>query len=182
MINIVTIEDQRYLVDVGFGANVATRPLPLVSGHVCTGIAPQSIRLEYKRLEQHTDPSQRVWVYSHRDNDGAPWVEAYSFLEVEFFPQDYEVMNLSTMTLPQSYFTQTVMCIKILLSKETEDMEGVLILYQNVVKKRIRGVTNVLEELKSEEDRVKALQKWFGIVLNEEEKKGIIGLATELRG
>jgi arylamine N-acetyltransferase len=182
MINIVIIEDQRYLVDVGFGADVATHPLPLVSGHVCTGIAPQSIRLEYKRLEQHTDPSQRVWVYSHRDNDDAPWVEAYSFLEVEFFPQDYEVMNLSTMTLPQSFFTQTVLCIKILLSEETEGMEGVLILHQNVVKKRIRGVTNVLEELKSEEDRVKALQKWFGIVLNEEEKNGIIGLATELRG
>ena len=91
-------------------------------------------------------------------------------------------MNLSTMALRQSYFTQTVMCIKILLSEETEDMEGVLILHQNVVKKRIRGLTSVLEELKSEEDRVKALQKWFGIVLNEEEKNGIIGLATELRG
>jgi len=182
MVNIVTIENQRYLVDVGFGADVAVHPLPLISGYVCTGIAPQSLRLEYKRLEQHTDPSQRVWVYSHRDNDAAPWVEAYSFLEVEFFPQDYEVMNLSTMTLPQSYFTRTVLCIKVLLNKETEDMEGVLILYQNVVKKRIRGVANVVEELKSEEDRVRALQKWFGIVLNEAEKNGIIGLVTELRG
>ena len=181
MVNIVTIEGQRYLVDVGFGADVATHPLPLIPGHVCTGIAPQSLRLEYKQLAQHTDPSQRAWVYSYRGNDNAPWVEAYSFLEIEFFPQDYEVMNLSTMTLPQSFFTQTVLCVKILLNEKSEEMEGVLILHQNVVKKRIGDGATVLENLKSEDDRIRALERWFGIVLREEEKKGIIGLATELR-
>ena len=182
MVNIVTIEDQKYLVDVGFGAPVPSHPLPLISGHVCTGIAPQSLRLEYKRLLNHTDPSQRAWVYSYRENDDTEWTEAYSFVEIEFFPDDYEVMNLSTMTLPQSFFTQTVVCVKIILNEESKEIEGVLILMHNEIKKRIRGVTDVVEKLESERDRIKALEKWFCIVLTEAEKKGIIGLATELKG
>lgn len=180
MVNIVTIEEQRYLVDVGFGAPVPTHPVPLVSGHLCTGIAPQSLRLEYKNLLQHTDTSQRVWVYSYRENDDAQWKEAYSFVEIEFFPQDYEVINLSTMTCPQSFFTQTVLCIKVILNEESKEIEGVLILMHNEVKKKIQGVTDVVEQLESEEHRIRALEKWFGIVLNEAEKKGIVGLATEL--
>lgn len=182
MANIVTIEGQRYLVDVGFGAPVPTHPLPLISGHVCTGIAPQSLRLEYRSLLQHTDPEQRVWVYSYRESDHAKWTEAYSFVEIEFFPRDYEVMNLSTMTCPQSFFTQTVVCVKVVLNEESKEIEGLLILVQDEVKKRIKGVTEVMEKLQNEDQRVKALEKWFDIVLDEAERKGIIGLATELRG
>jgi arylamine N-acetyltransferase len=182
MVNIVTIEDQRYLVDVGFGAPVPTHPLPLIPGHLCTGIAPQSLQLEHKSLLHHTDPSQRAWVYSYRENHDTPWTEAYSFVEIEFFPQDYEVMNLSTMTLPQSFFTQTVVCVKIILNEESNEMEGILTLVHNEVKTKIRGVSEVVEKLEREEQRIKALEKWFSIVLTEAEKKGIIGLATELRG
>lgn len=182
MVNIVTIEEQKYLVDVGFGVDVPSHPLPLISGHVCTGIAPQLLRLEYKRLLNHTDSSQRAWVYSHRENNDAEWMEAYSFVEIEFFPEDYEVMNLSTMTLPQSFFTQTVVCLKVILNEESKEIEGVLILVHNEIKKRIGGVTDVVEKLESEEHRVKALEKWFCIVLTEAEKKGIIGLASELKG
>ncbi len=181
MVNIVTIEEQKFLVDVGFGAPVPIRPLPLVSGHLCTGIVPQSLRLEYKNLPQHTDPSQRVWVYSYRENDHAQWKEAYSFVEIEFFPQDYEVMNLSTMSCPQSFFTQTVLCIKVILNAESMEIDGVLILMHNEVKKKINGVTDVVEKLANEEKRIRALEKWFGIILNEAEKKGIVGLATELK-
>ena len=181
MVNIVTIDQQRYVVDVGFGPDGPSRPLALISGDTRSGIGPQSLKLEYRTLQQHSDPSQRVWVYSHRANDDAPWTEAFSFTETEFFPEDFEVMNLSTMTLRQSIFTQMVICTKTLLS-ENGDVEGVLILSNNAVKKRIGGVTSVVETLKSEEQRVNALKNWFGIVLSEEEQKGIIGLATELRG
>ncbi len=65
---------------------------------------------------------------------------------------------------------------------KTGEVEGWLILFENEVKKKVKGVTTVVEVLKSEEERVKALEKWFGIVLNEEEKRGIVGMVTELRG
>lgn len=85
MINIVKIEGQRYLVDVGFGHEEPTRPLPLISGHTCQGIGLQSWKLEYMKTTQHTDASQRTWVFSHRDSDEAAWIPGYSFTEIEFF-------------------------------------------------------------------------------------------------
>jgi arylamine N-acetyltransferase len=182
MVNLVTIDNQQYLVDVGFGASGPCRPIPLISGYECIGIAPQSLKLEYKALPKHTDPTQKVWVYSHRENADARWIEAYAFTELEFFPEDYEVMNLSTMTLPQSFFTQTVLCVKTLLDATTGELEGVLILHQHEVKKRIKGEVCIVEKFTSEEQRVQALARWFGIVLTEEEKRGIRDLATELRG
>jgi arylamine N-acetyltransferase len=181
MVNIVTIENQRYLVDVAFGADGPCRPLPLIHGHESPGIFPQLYRLTYTLLPQHTDNSQRTWVYSYRQSDD-PWTDGYSFTEVEFFPADYEVMNLSTMTTPQSFFVQVVLCVKTLLNKDSKDAEGVLTLFQNEVKKRMGGTKEVVETLRSETDRVRALEKWFGIVLTEEERRGIVGLVTELKG
>jgi len=184
MVNIVTIEGQRYLVDVGFGAPCAPHPMPLIPDYICRGIPPQSLRLEYKQLKQHTDASQRAWVYSHRESDDADWFEDYSFLEVEFLPGDYEVMNLSTMTRPQSFFTQVVVCVRIMLDEEAKDIEGRVILLNNEVRTRTRsskGQLTVVEKLENEAQRVKALEKWFGIALSEDEKKGVIGLATELK-
>lgn len=57
-----------------------------------------------------------------------------------------------------------------------------LTLFQNEVKRRIGGTKEVVETLRSETDRVRALEKWFGIVLAEEERRGIVGLVTELKG
>ena len=91
-------------------------------------------------------------------------------------------MNLSTMTTPQSFFVQVVLCVKTLLNKDSKDAEGVLTLFQNEVKRRMCGTKEVVETLRSEADRVSALEKWFGIVLTEEERRGIIGLVTELKG
>ncbi|KAI9853578.1 MAG: N-terminal acetyltransferase [Trichoglossum hirsutum] len=182
MVNLVTIENQRYLVDVGFGSKGPSLPIPLISGYECTGIAPLGLKLEYKSLPKHTDPSQRVWVYSHRECDTALWVDAYSFIEIEFFPEDYEVMNLSTMVLPQSFFTQTVLCVKALLNAESGNLEGVLYLHQDEVRRRLGEETCLVEKLKTEEERTKALEKLFGIIITEEEKQGIRDLATELRG
>lgn len=39
-----------------------------------------------------------------------------------------------------------------------------------------------LVECKSEVERWEALEKWFGIVLGEEERRGIKGLVSELKG
>lgn len=42
MVNIVTIGGQRYVVDVGFGPNGQTQPLPLEDGAESPGISPSS--------------------------------------------------------------------------------------------------------------------------------------------
>jgi arylamine N-acetyltransferase len=181
MVNLVTIDYQKYLVDVAFGSNGPCRPAPLVSGLEFDNIKPACGKLEYRRLPEHTDPRQRVWVFSTQDDKNAAWKEQYAFVELEFFPADFEVMNLMTMTAPQSFFVQTVVATKLLLNQRDGDPEGVLILHHNKVKRRIRGQTEIIATLTTEEERVKALKDHFLIELRPEEQRAIRGLPSELK-
>ena len=211
MLNLVRVEGRRYLVDVGFGGDGPCRPILLErrgeGGIVYGGLAPQEMRLEWKSLPKHTDPEQRVWVYSHRENQSARWVEAYCFTEVEFFAEDFAIMNLATMTLRESYFLQTVLAQRFMLEEVVEegDLEdqanggqgtsggtndggnrpravGVMILHKNLVKRRMADKVEVLAVLDNETDRAAALKKYFKIELGEEELRAIRDLPTELRG
>jgi arylamine N-acetyltransferase len=182
MVNLVTIENQRYLVDVGFGDHGPCRPIPLISGHEVIGNDPQSLKLRYTVLPKHTDKSQKLWVYSYRESDDAAWVDAYAFAEIEFFPEDFAVMNLATMTLRQSFFVQSLFCQKLLLDPETAAPAGALILFHDQVKRKRHGETEILEKLQSETQRVDALERWFGVKLTEAEQQGILDLSSELKG
>ncbi|KAK3315871.1 hypothetical protein B0H66DRAFT_559910 [Apodospora peruviana] len=186
MVNLVTIYGKRYLVDVGFGSDGPPQPVPLEHGIIFDCVAPVRGRLEYKKLEEHTDHNQRVWVYSTKENEQAEWKDRYAFVEIEFFPADFEVMNLQTSTTPQSYFVQTVMCMKTILDdpgrKRPKRAVGVLILHKDYVKRRIGDKSEILETLKTESDRASALLRYFDINLSPEERRGIKGLASELRG
>lgn len=49
------------------------------------------------------------------------------------------------------------------------------------VKRRTHGQTEILQVLHTEEDRVKALAKYFDMHLRKNETEGIRGLTSELR-
>lgn len=206
MVNIVTINGTRYLVDVGYGRREPTQPIPLsAAGHEeFTGIGTTKSKLERKTLPQHTPQAnanaidQSVWVYSawtaaEEDASGAGadagsssqhggvWEEQYSFTEVEFFPEDFEVMNFYIMMRPQSWFVQTVLAYRAILDDETGELVGEMILHKNSVKQILRGRSEILWELRTEEDRVAALKRYFFISLTEKEKRAIQGLASELK-
>jgi len=128
------------------------------------------------------------------------WEAQYAFSTLEFLPQDFEIMNLYTSTSPRIWFTQKIVCTRFLLEgengsclpNETGDEKekqlvdgkivGQMILNQDVVKRRIGDRSEVVEEVKTEEDRVQALRKWFGIRLTEGEKRGIRGMVSQLSG
>ncbi len=181
MVNLVTINGARHLVDVGFGSNGPPQPVPLEDGHEFVGVAPVRGRLQYRSVEEHADPNQRVWLFSAQENEGAPWRDMYHFVEIEFMPGDFEVMNLCTMSTPQSFFVQSVMCMRTILDDASETPVGLLILHRDYVKRRLGPDSEIIEQLGSEEQRVKALETYFGIVLSPEEQNGIRGLASELR-
>jgi len=180
MANLVTIDGHRYLVDVGFGSNSPIAPIPLKHGHEAAGAPPTRCKLEYRNLPQHSDPSQRVWVYSTRDRDGGEWVDGYSFVEVEFFPDDFAVMNLSTMTSPTSLFVQSVVAVRTVLNSE-----GILVGRLNLFRDYLRQITEekseIIQTFKTEDDRVQALESYFSIKLSPKERRAIRGLASELK-
>lgn len=204
MVNLVTIDETKYLVDVGYGRREPTQPVPLTAqGYEFAGIAPTRGKLERKTLSRHQHQhnatagagaargGQSLWVYSAwttgpEDDDGSTstgpgWVEQYSFTEVEFFPEDFEVMNLYVMTTPQSYFVQTVLAYRAIWDEEAAELVGEVILHKDSLKRIHRGRSEAIAELRSEGDRVGALEEYFFISLTEKEKKAIQGLASALK-
>jgi arylamine N-acetyltransferase len=179
MVNIVKLSDgKKYMVDVGFGANVATRPLPLEEGCTCKGIFAREMRLVYENIPPNSDPTQKLWIYQYRDPPAEEWLSAFCFTEVEYLANDYTVMNFFTSHSPQSWFLKDVVILKMIM--EEDELIGSLILFNGELKRKVGGKTEILEELKTEDDRLKALQSWFGIELTEVERRGIRGLVSEI--
>lgn len=168
------------MVDVGFGGNGATAPLPLREDDIHERIAPSSeMRLARANIKQCTDASQRLWLYQARDTSGAEWQTQYCFTETEFLPRDYEMMNFWTSQSRTSIFTQAILMSKTVM--RDGKVVGAVTMFNGKVK---RKVGDVVEECccMTEKERLKVLREWFGVRLAGEEERGIRGLVTELKG
>jgi hypothetical protein len=62
------------------------------------------------------------------------------------------------------------------------EIYGKRMLINGVVKENLGGKTKVVEDCKTEQERLDALEKWFGMTFTEEEKHGICDWGTELTG
>ena len=181
MVNIVTLDDgKKYMVDVGYGGSGPIRPMLLDSENsLGPGIAPGESRLILENIPQNSDPSQKMWIYQHRNNSQSAWMPQYCFTELEFLPRDYEVMNFWTSQSPKSWFTQRVVALKMIV--EAGEIVGYVSLLDKEIKRKVGGKTELLRTCKGEAERVDALERWFGVKLTEEERDGIVGTATELK-
>ena len=181
MANIVFVGGSKYLVDVGFGADGPSTPLLLQHGNIVEGLRGQDLQLELKTLPQHTDPSQKVWVYSFRCGNDA-WKEIYHFSDSEFFPADFDVLNHYNMTIGR--FTKLVVaqCFESASDLGTEGrLSGSVLLSQDRVERRIPGRTaEVLERFSSEHQRCAAFPNYFALALTQEEQDAICGTDSEL--
>ncbi|KAF2113129.1 arylamine N-acetyltransferase 2 [Lophiotrema nucula] len=195
IVNIVTLEDgSRYMLDVGFGGDGATKPLPLTSGHSVHNLGTQEIRLIHDHIPNQTyrTETNKLWIYQYRNGSDLPWNSFYAFPELEFFETDFHIINWYTGASPESFQVSTPLIVKFLRRKkdggdeeeveEEEEIYGKRMLVYGTVKENLGGKTKVIQECKSEEERVKALEDHFGIKLSEDEISGIIGHSTELKG
>ncbi|KXG50906.1 Arylamine N-acetyltransferase [Penicillium griseofulvum] len=172
---------QRSEVDVGFGNNCATAPLLLQEGATATAIAPSEMRIVRESIPEFTDQSQKIWIYQTRYNSESEWLPMICFSDVEFLPQDFGVMNFSVSQSRASWFTQVFVCMRMILDESGTDIIGQCIMSGKEVKKRLRGQTEILQVLETEEDRVKALAKHFDMHLRVDEIQGIRGMTSELK-
>ncbi|KAL5362508.1 hypothetical protein BJX96DRAFT_166717 [Aspergillus floccosus] len=179
MVLIVTIANQKYMVDVGFGRNGPTSPLPLQEDASATLIAPDEMRLIKTSLAECVDQSQKLWVYQAR-TPGGPWIPNYSFSEMEFLPQDFSMMNFYTSQSRSSWFTQRLVCTRVILDDQLEPV-GIYILSGTEVKKLLRGETEVVATFKTEDDRVRAMAEYFGMHFHEHEIQGVRGLPSQIK-
>ncbi|OJD27584.1 hypothetical protein ACJ73_01023 [Blastomyces percursus] len=67
------------------------------------------------------------------------WRDAYYFYDIEFLPQDYEILNFWTSQHPTNTFKQKFICAKFLLSEAEDDIIGTMALTGVDVKQNING-------------------------------------------
>ncbi|KAL9039495.1 MAG: hypothetical protein Q9214_004856, partial [Letrouitia sp. 1 TL-2023] len=191
MINIVTFplspsdpqKQAQYVVDVGFGAQGPSQPLLLQEGIEFSDARPLSMRLSYGPLPANEHKDSKLWRYEVKTSEAGNWAPMYCFTNLEFLPQDYEIMNFWTSTSPACWFTHKVVAARMLLDNKggMEGVVGTVTMGGLEVKRKVsRGETEIVASFRSESDRVNALAKWFGIVLSREEKEGIRGTETHL--
>lgn len=189
--NIVTLPDTtRWMVDVGFGGDGASKPLPLIDGHVTRNIGTQDIRLVRDFIPAQTNRSsdeRKLWIYQYRNSPEKDWNSFFAFSDaLEFLPADYHVMNTYTSGHPESFQTFTVLIVTFLQRRKEdgsgdEEIYGKRMLVDGVVKENLGGKTKIVQVCESEGERVEALRKWFDIELTKEEVEGIKGWRTELK-
>jgi hypothetical protein len=93
-------------------------------------------------------------------------------VENEFLPEGIEMLNFkSTKDIRGSFFNQIIVFIRTAL--EGEDVAGTVSLTDETLKRQVRGQSEVMEQCKGEFERWEVLEKWFGIVLRAEERRGI---------
>lgn len=190
IVSIVTLGDERYHVDISFGGDCATKPLPLVEGQIHTNLGAQQVRLvrDWIPAQLNRAEDAKLWIYEYRNAADAPWSPFYCFALTEFLPNDWEVINVYAHTSPKSWQTKTVIAILFLRrarggeggEEEEQEIYGKRMLVNELVKENLGGRTSVIHECGSEADRVAALEKYFGIRLTEEERNGIHGWQTAL--
>jgi len=187
MANIVTISNVKYLVDVGFGSSSPVRPTQLGGPAVIQNGSQQllvSLKQEHIPDNIHgVKPEQLLWTYSMMSTEkpGETWIPGYCFSEVEFLPNDFEVMNVFVCQSPTSWFRWHVVALVFLWDTEHDDIEGTMTIMGDEVKERRHGVSKVVKKLEDETERVQALRDYLGIELTDVQKRSILGTVSQLR-
>ena len=181
MVIIVTLpEGDRYLVDVGFGGDGSTKPLPMVESIVTRNFGTQDLRLIHETVAGAMNRRQKTWTYQIRNKPEAEWASCYNFVELEFLPQDFEVMNYYTSTHPVRGMCTRVIAVKFIMDDEGREICGKVMLAGAELKRNTKGTTILEQTCETEQDRTEVLEKHFGFYLDAEEKQGILGRKTAL--
>lgn len=145
-------------------------------------IHPASARLDWRRiLSEHTDSAQRYWVYEYRRNNDSNWEPCkYAFTEFEFLPQDFAAISEHMSMNRRTFFTQIVVVERKVLDEQNE-LVGKTTFDGAKMKRWTKGTLTQKIVFASEQERVDALERYWGITLGAVEKEGIRGIVSEIK-
>ncbi|KAF4506027.1 hypothetical protein G6O67_006152 [Ophiocordyceps sinensis] len=179
----------KFSADVAFGGDGPTCPLPMDGAATAMqNLGPQQVRLVHDNIPKQCLREPKLWVYQYRNSAEGDWNAFYSFSEVEFFQEDFEVQNWWTSV--KTLHRWTVLVVRFLREGEpvkfpsdegwrVEDAQvtvvGKVMLVNDVVKVNMGGKTQVVHRFSSEAGRLRALVEYFGIRLTDQERQSIQG-------
>ncbi|MFZ3528998.1 arylamine N-acetyltransferase [Vibrio harveyi] len=147
---LVTMGEDKWIVDVGFGSNTPRAPLPFVLN--------QDIHTDLQtfRFIEHELVGYMLQVQSYDDPE--QWIDLYSLDFEHVFDGDIVCGNHYTSTSPNSHFTSSRVAA---LATDS----GIITLFNHSLKYRANG--EVVEiELEAGETYLSALKTHFGIALD----------------
>ena len=193
VVNLCRVGGERYLLDGGFGGQGPTRPVCLEHEATTEHVTPAQMRVVYENIPNNVDTAQKVWVYQHRHDMNSPWKPMYCFVDLEFTPEDVDSMNFAPSMSRHTFFTHKVVAVRFTSDREYESLEGPgsasqdaltgeidgsITINHDVLKWRRHGKKVVVIPFKSDQERVDALKKYFGISLPEDDREAIINTAA----
>jgi arylamine N-acetyltransferase len=189
LVNIITLSDgQVWTMDVGFGGDGPTKPMPLVHDRPQVNLGSQEVRLirDWIPTQLHRTEASKLWIYEYRNGKEKPWNSFYAFSETEAMEADFHVINHFTGTSPDSHHTVTQLLVKFLRREKQDgsgdqEIYGKRMLVNATVKENLGGKTKIVEECSTETDRVRVLKDWFGITLTQDEVQAITDTPTEIK-
>lgn len=144
---LVTVNEQRWLADVGFGGNGLIAPLPLEDNHQTS---------QYSEMFRLSRGDQGDYRLACRVAES--WEALYSFSLERHPPVDYTYANYFHSHSPASIFTQKRIC-----TKPTTD--GRIVLQDRRLKVRMRGHSRV-HHIQTVEEYRDTLRRDVGIALS----------------
>jgi arylamine N-acetyltransferase len=181
-VNIVRLPSgKEYHCDAAFGGDGPLSPLPLVSGHITQNLGNQQVRLIYDNMPKQRRKEQKVWIYQYRNAADKPWNSFYAFAELEFFQDDFEVINRFTSW--DAVQKGSYVVVKFIRNGETGRLPllegegkgvqgngevsvvGKIMMVNHLIKLNMGGKTRVIDSYENDEGRFEALKKWFSISL-----------------
>lgn len=189
LVNIVTVphEPVKYALDVGFGGDGMTVPMPLVEGQVHhNSIGTQEVRFARRFIPNQRfrgDGAHKMWVYEVRNGKDKAWVPFFAFHDqFEFTEEDFGNINWYTSQAKESHQTWTPLAIWFVRGSDggRAKVVGKVMMVQGVVKQNLGGRTQLVKICKTERERVETLAELFDIRLTEEEILSIRGRQAEL--
>ncbi|KAL5113205.1 hypothetical protein ACEQ8H_008932 [Pleosporales sp. CAS-2024a] len=181
MLNLVRLDQEWFVVDVGMGSMGPNTPYPLRDKFETVSIAPRKIRVQQRAIDESYAAAgvdaPKMWCYDvcYDPSHGADnkWVPTYCFTETEFLPQDYQVMSWFTSTHPSSFFTRFVTATKMLPDAQGEKIVGHVTLFKEAVREQKGEHHKLIKACETEHERVELLKELFGIELTEEERQSV---------
>ena len=101
--NMVTIGDERYIVDVGYGGNCFTLPVKLEFGPV-----QEQTHATYRVVEDDTDSYD--YIIQILDKEKGEFVNMVAIIDTPATNEDFIIGNFFTSQSPASFFRQHIMC------------------------------------------------------------------------
>jgi hypothetical protein len=155
-------------------------PIPLVHDAVIEDMPSRQCRMLYAHLPGSAFKQQKWWRKQLRVSCEDPGVDVSCFQETEWQTQDTYVMLSGLQSPGASWLSTHVICLRYVL--EEERTVGYMYVWQDELRQWYKGKMTVLQKFYCESDGTRTLSEKFGITLSGQEKKGIAGWVSELKG